>query len=448
MANRRLQILAIVAVTAILLLVVLVLGLRSAVIRYLESGEFRGLIGGHTGRALGGDAVFEPLQWNGTEVFSPGFLLNGNGVLTKVEAGSLRGALDWRAVFEGEWRMPRLEVARIDIAAAQAQVTAPPAVARPAAPAVPQSGGIPGWLPDRFRLESIVIGDLNLGWDGPVPARLTGTRAVVTARGENWEITGRGGSLDVAGWPSLQCVDFTGRFVPGTFYLTKSELAHGETGKIRITADIARVTTWHADWEGIDAGPWLPESWRPHLSGKIRGSARSLPDGSVAGDLTLENGMLQGLDVLDRLAKFTASPQFRKLPLSRLSGNFTLRDGGSEWRNIICESRGLMRAEGSLRIGAGGELSGVFQVGVGPQVLQWIPGSRERVFTRSAEGYLWTEVRIGGTTRDVQEDLSSRLMIAAGEEVIQRGVETLQSAPDAAREGVKGALDILAPLLR
>lgn len=348
--------------------------------------------------------------------------------------------------------MPHLEVGQVAIALSNDIPALPDGTRNPqTSPPLPspqQKSGLPGWLPDRFRLEKLTIRDLDLEWGGRPEARLTASQSELTSRGSNWEVVGRGGSLEVAGWPKLTCVDYAGRFVPGTFYLTRSEFTHGDSGKIRVTADISRQTTWHGEWEGLEAGPWLPESWRAHLSGRLRGSARSQTAGIITGEVTLENGMLQGLPILDRLAKFTASPQFRKLPISQLSGNFSLQGRQWDWTNIICESRGLLRAEGALKIGSGGELEGRFQVGVGPQVLQWIPGSRERVFTRSANGYVWTEVRFGGTVSDPQEDLSARLMIAAGEEAIQRGVETLQSVPSATREGVKGALDILAPLFR
>ncbi|GAB4171660.1 MAG: hypothetical protein Fur0032_11010 [Terrimicrobiaceae bacterium] len=445
-ANRRWQILGVGIVVAIPLLVVFVLAIRAAVMDYLQSSEFRSLIAIQTGNALGGKADFQPLQWKGTEVFSPGLVLESGRHLTRLEADGLRGSMDWRAVFEGEWRMPHLEVGRATVVILPGDGKIP-ATAPSTEPATAKTR-LPGWLPVRFRMERVSIRDLDIDWGGALPARLEGSQAVLNSRGTNWEITGRGGSLEVKGWPELNCVEFAGRLVPGTFYLTKSEFTHGESGKIRMTADVSSQTTWQGDWEGLDAGPWLPGSWRPYLSGRLRGSAKSLADGLISGEVTLENGTLQGLPILDRMAKFTASPQFRKLPVSQLSGNFSLESGRWKWTNMICESRGLLRAEGTLNIGAAGELEGVFQVGVGPQVLQWIPGSKERVFTRNADGYVWTQVRIGGTLRDPQEDLSARLMIAAGEDVIQRGVETLQSAPDAAREGVKGALDILAPLFR
>jgi hypothetical protein len=86
------------------------------------------------------------------------------------------------------------------------------------------------------------------------------------------------------------------------------------------------------------------------------------------------------------------------------------------------------------------------RAGLTPQTLQWMPGSRERVFTERDGGYLWTDVELGGTLDQPTENLSRRLLVAGGEEVIESGARTIRESTETAVEGVRSVLDALLPL--
>ena len=82
----------------------------------------------------------------------------------------------------------------------------------------------------------------------------------------------------------------------------------------------------------------------------------------------------------------------------------------------------------------------MIQAGVAPSTLEWIPGARERVFTVSRDGYLWTPVRLSGPIAHPSEDLTARLAQAA---TVQSINEVRQSVRDSAR----GLLDLVTPLI-
>src|SRR5690606_18388541 len=103
--------------------------------------------------------------------------------------------------------------------------------------------------------------------------------------------------------------------------------------------------------------------------------------------------------------------------------------------DLALESKGLMRVEGRCELAPDRALAGTLRVGVTPQTLQWLPGSRERVFTVAENGYLWTPVRLGGTWENPQEDLSARLAAAMKDEVIDQGRKVIDALPGPAREG-------------
>jgi hypothetical protein len=67
--------------------------------------------------------------------------------------------------------------------------------------------------------------------------------------------------------------------------------------------------------------------------------------------------------------------------------------------------------------------------------MRWIPGAERLVFTEDREGFLWTPMKLTGTLAEPKEDLSARLIAAAGEAVIS---ELPTSVLDAAQGMLKG----------
>jgi hypothetical protein len=110
----------------------------------------------------------------------------------------------------------------------------------------------------------------------------------------------------------------------------------------------------------------------------------------------------------------------------------------------------LIRVEGGFVI-ENLMIDGTFQVGVTPASLQWLPGSQSKVFTVSRDGYLWTTMRLTGPLDNPKEDLSQRLIAAAGGAVIDTIQSTIQQLPggDKLPDAPKKVIDdLLAPLLK
>ena len=154
-----------------------------------------------------------------------------------------------------------------------------------------------------------------------------------------------------------------------------------------------------------------------------------LAAGKATGRFRLTDGFAQNLELLDRVAFFTGAPQFRRIPLQEISGGFEWTKEAVQITNLVAESKGLMRLEGNCTVTDGGTMDGAFRVGVTPQTLQWLPGSRERVFTVAQGGYVWTDVKINGSLQDMREDLSSRLAAAMEDETIDRGTRASRKFP-------------------
>jgi hypothetical protein len=435
------------------LLVVAVVGLNLWVRAYLRSEAFRKLVAAKTGEALHADADYQPLDWSGSSVFSPALTAHGGSgaPLESLEASQVRANVNWRAIFDGAWRVDRLDAVRLDL-----QLRTPPEQAASAAEPGPTPDVEPpkrGFLPNRFEIERVSVQDANItvGTLGG----LRHTALVATPEGSGWVLDGSGGRLEpAAGRQPLDVENFRVRFQQGVVYLTDASLRLGPNGTLAISGEIGGPDApfdMQTQWQDVAAADVLDATWKKRLTGVLSGKAHVLgrhgQPALTTGSFRLTDGTLEGLPVQKQIAQFTRSPQFERMPLQEVSGDFTTDGVTTTVKNFVIESQGLLRVEGDCRIGARGELEGNFRVGVTSQTLQWLPGSQERVFVTAQNGYLWTTVKIGGTLESPTEDLSGRLAQAVGEQAIDTGVQLLNAAPEHATDAAKKAIDLLSPLI-
>jgi hypothetical protein len=167
----------------------------------------------------------------------------------------------------------------------------------------------------------------------------------------------------------------------------------------------------------------------------------------MKGNFNWSGGSLRGVPILEKAADFTGRAEFRRLPISKSTADFEIQNGDFAFRNVVFESTGLLRVEGSLSISKNKDLLGELQVGVPPALLNGIPGARSRVFTREADGFVWTPVSVGGSIDAPTENLSSRLVAAAGGAALEAVAPVLQSVPEPARKAVDETINTLFDIL-
>jgi hypothetical protein len=117
----------------------------------------------------------------------------------------------------------------------------------------------------------------------------------------------------------------------------------------------------------------------------------------------------------------------------------------TELKDIQLDADGMLRIEGSITVREG-KLDGELRVGISPSLIQWLPSGRGKVFEENRDGYIWTPVRVSGTTDLPQEDLSKRLVQAAAGAVID-SLQNIQKNPQNVPNAIKGALDALKSIL-
>lgn len=445
--------------TALLVAVFGLLYFKGRIENWLRGEEFRGLVSKKTSELLGMDAQFDRIRWEGSGAYSDRFTGRGirPGAPESLTALRIRSDFNWRRMFSGFWSLGEIRIGYLEAAFPIPGVVPAhdPAPDVPASePAPPSAPSTPpfflAWLPDRFETGPVVVekADLSAG-----EATLSSTTIESRAEGGGWLLDFRGGALSAPGLPDFTLSSARVRIAGDGVYLVDSSALTQPSGRLEAAGffktEQGATSRMDIKWNSIDVGEILPGDWRAYLTGVLSGNAtvRFSPGDresvAIAGSAAVRDGTLQGFGILETLSTFSGSPRFLRLPLHELSADFSIIRGATDVRNLVIESKGLVRVEGTLDIAADQSLAGTLEVGLSPQTLRWLPGSRNRVFITSRDGYLWTTVRIGGTLQNPTEDLSPRLVAAAGRELIETGARIIENPVDAAKEGIQKTINLL-----
>jgi len=420
---------------------------RRAIDAYLRSDRFRAFLAHKAGGTLHAEAEVAPLHFETSNLYTDSFAARGmtTAKFSALHLDGLRAELRWSRFFQHVWQVDQLEVQRLHVDLDGPRLAAP----EPAHDLQQKvaSANRSEWLPDRVEIGSATIRDTQLTWaDGA----LRGTTLQLKPADGGWNIEGSGGTIAHGKLPVLSVQRLDLGYRAPSLFVKSAEFRQGESGTLTADGEINfddRLAL-HAVLHHVALTPWLAGDWRVRLHGDASGEIEirsSLPlpgTPEISGRLSLANGQLEALPVLNEIAAFTKAQQFRKLTLSRASCDFAQRGPKLEVRNFVAESEGLIRIEGAFSV-ENSTIDGTFQVGVTPASLQWLPGSQTRVFTESRGGYLWAPMRLAGPLDAPSEDLTPRLTAAAGSEVIEQFSGAAKDATKTLKDAAKGALDLL-----
>lgn len=483
----------------VLLLVVLLVA-KSMVNDWLRGEGFREWIAQRAGAALRSEVVLGPLEWRGGEVHAKRFEARGRpeANFSELILDGMRargGGLEDRA-----FQVPEVSVQRLDlrfsperkaesIAGAATDpvagaagnpvagaATDPVATASEFSPPAAGAASLPSWLarrlPNRVEVGRIAIGSARVSVEregGPV-FLLNGTRAelIPDFRSGSSEISARGGSLTLPNQPEIALKDLALRWKGSEIFIDRCALGIYEKGHIEGRGEIGFADAGRFDVElaisDIAIDELIEGEWRDRLDGTLHGPVRITgAPGSLVyeGTLHVSEGVVEAIPILKLIARYTRSDRFERIVLNRAEVDFKREGERLELRRLVLQSDGLVRVEGEIDL-VGDQLAGRLQVGVVPGTMRWIPGAERLVFTEARDGFHWAPLALSGTTAQPKEDLSARLVAAAGEEVMGALPETLldgakglltpstgapSTTEDLLRQGQK-MLDLLTPLLK
>jgi len=425
----------VLGVGAFLLLVAAYVGVR----RYLHSEGFRVLLSEQASRVLGVPGQFSPFRWDGLQVDTPAFSAQGEAEVKNLRADSLHLEVGLGGVTKGEWHLRGANVGRIEATYDARSGTPTREEVKDTNPPVNEKTAEAkknGWLPSEIVLDDLTIQELN----GRVlldngEASVAGMEVKVEPAGakRSYRATVQGGKVLVP-WryvPPVTVDRMKLRYQDKEIFLTEASAKIGSRG--HLTADgewngLSGTHSFTGEVTDLACAEILSETWVKRLSGSVN-STFTLEgrrrDTKAHGRLSIQNGSLTALPFLDVLSAYADTRRFRLIQLTDAHADWAWQKGAIDLDKIVLASEGLIRLEGSLKI-RGQALDGQFMLGLMPGTLASIPGAETVVFQPGPNGLLWAPLRITGTLDDPKEDLSDRLIVAAGARMLEVLPETGQ----------------------
>ncbi|MEZ5406112.1 MAG: hypothetical protein R3F23_08065 [Verrucomicrobiia bacterium] len=161
---------------------------------------------------------------------------------------------------------------------------------------------------------------------------------------------------------------------------------------------------------------FLPKKLKTHLSGNAQGTVNwsGLKDdwekGSGKGTLRVSQGKVIHLTLLKSLSRFLKDPTFLYLTFNRASLQWEKStEGEMHFSKIDLFAQDKCGLKGYFTLGSNKTLSGKLKIGLPPKSLRWLPEAETAVFKEKQDGLCWATVKLSGTLKKPQEDLSSQI---------------------------------------
>jgi hypothetical protein len=447
---------------------------------YLKSDRFREWISARISDQLKATARIDGVSWRGTSAFVSSFEAAGSpeASFATLTANDIRADLNAGAIWDRAWHVERVQIARASLQFPSAiPDTTDPAAAPPATtePTDTQSGFLSSILPNRVVLGPIRTDSVSLDWKS--------ADASATARGMTVEIkpsdddgfvlaSGTGGTVKTSFLPAtpIEIEDFDASWQKGearldSFRASAANASINGEATVRTASNPPQLDArvWIA---GLELAGVIPPDWLKRLSGTARADIRLTGNPleaerlACSGSASLAKGLIEGLPILQIIARKTRNESFVRLVLKEARTDFTRTPDG-DWllEKLLVDSPGLLRLKGSAAVGATETLSGSLLLGIVPGTLRYLAGAEQEVFLPiekanlsaaerallSAEdaGLLWTRLTLGGSLANPSEDLSDRLarawFNATVDEVLGMSMEGAVKAAETASRAASDA---------
>ena len=399
---------------------------------YLNSESFREFLSAQVGSAAMVTGDFSPLQWDGLAVETDGFQGTGKGLIERLELSRLATEISFSGVRRGVWVVKSARIHRLEVDFDLSERGEP----EPVAPVKREQKVMkeqPGWVPDEVELEVLEIENLVMRITEPAgTTRASGMdvrlRAVSGKHAYEAEVLGGKVSFPQAWAPELRLERIAGTYRDGSLFIDEVDAFAWESGRLNAVGEMnfgnfgGGFHAFEGAVNGVQCDELLDETWAKRLSGEVASTLKISNRSGVhisSGELSISNGVLTALPMLDVLAAYADTRRFRVLQLNEASAKWRVEGDEIRLSELVLGSEGLIQLEGSILI-RGEAIEGEFQLGIVPGVLARIPGAETHVFRPGRLGLLWAPVRVTGTLSDPKEDLTQRLVEAAGMRMFER----------------------------
>ena len=383
--------------------------------RYVEGHAFRVAMGEETAKGLHfPQARYAPIRRTGAlTAQSDSFKAdNGQKAMKSLDAHGITAKFDPWGVFLRQWRFTDVHVQSGDV---EIQIYK----ANPEA--VPRKPWFAIFLPNRVYLEKIESEQANITWRfRDERAGFFRTQLLITPNGRDFEYIATGGRLKMALVPDLELRRTHILITKTLLALYDLDLASDSRSDESIRAQghaglgQDKSIDVKANFNSVPIRQWLPAEWKGRLKGSAFGDIHwtgkdpKLENSSGEGSLRINNGRIDDVPLLNKLAEVARKKSFEGLDLDECSLGFAWRYPEIEIKDITMEEKGKFRIEGEISIKRR-LLRGTIKLGLTREYLDWLPNPEE-VFSRRSSGYLWTDVHLSGTIDEPRQDLSQRII--------------------------------------
>jgi len=425
------------------LFAVVVLGSLAAYVyvrSFLSGDKLRSIIVQNIDSKLKVKSELTPLRWESSNVNCSSLQLGGGQLLQSASIKDMDLSFDfsqlwWQSVSVDPMHIGALSIT-LDLQ--QKSLEQPPAAAtgKPAGSsrASGESYWQRNWMPKKFDLDNASIDDIDISLHSKQGVfKLQDLRANLNGDSQGlWRLAARDGKLTTP-WPIIEKLsidELSASYQNNRLAINQLDGKIGKTGVFN---------TNYGDWDresgniSLSGGvknllleDLIGSDWQKHVSGVMNASYNvEAKDGQplqVHGKMKIERGVVTALPVLDTIAAFAATVRFRTLQLNSCEANYSWSK--EQWRasDIVMSSDGLLRVEGFINCKQD-NLQGRLWVGIPSGLLAHIPGAETKVFLAQNNGgkygLNWAEMNISGSLGDIKEDLSARLINAAGERLFE-----------------------------
>jgi hypothetical protein len=428
--------------------------LRSWLNNYLQSDDFRQLLGRITSKQLNARCEYEPFHFSGLTINAEAFKAQGTqkAAFSTLELDKIRTTINLSGLWNKALQIDEVSIDRLQVS-----------VGHTGAPPVPESeiGVEPtqektpassktSWLSPKLDLRKVIVHDTNVLWGEKTTqaGSVTNTEVTGTPDGDAWNVLLKGGTISQKGGPDLKLDHIKVHYAAPVVSFTDGLLVFPPGGNIGLSGDVdtERKLDVQVRINSIPLKPFLPPSAQSELQGdvfadiKVTGPIPVETPPEVSGSGHLQDGYIEGIPALDSIAKFTRSPQFRKIKLDTASADFDYAGQKVTVTNLLIESKGLVSVTGGFVIN-NSRINGTFEIGIPHDYLKWLPFLEAKVFTREHAGYRWAPMHVSGPLSSPQEDLLHRVEMALPAEALDAVtgvVKDLPKVPDVPKKALDG----------
>ncbi len=277
------------------------------------------------------------------------------------------------------------------------------------------------FLPNRVYLKKIHSDQANITWRfRGEQAGFFGTQLLITPSGGDFDYVATGGRLKMPPVPDLELRRTHLLITKTLLTLYDLDLASDSQSDQSIRAQghagvgQDKSIEAKANFNSVPIRQWLPPEWKGRLKGSAFGDIHwtgkdpKLESSSGGGSLHIQNGRVDDVPLLNKLAELARKKSFERLHLNECSLAFAWRYPEIEIKDITIEEKGKFRIEGEISVNRR-LLRGTVRLGLAREYLDWLPNP-QGVFSRHSGGYLWTDVHLSGTINEPRQDLSQRII--------------------------------------